>query len=87
MNKPHIRAMAADYRNCVELMVLDHGADGSLRAVGKYVTMEEVTEDYLHHEPTLRISNHHAQLLMDDLWQAKDFIFRAIVHGMFGLGE
>ena len=65
IEKLEIRAENQPWRKGVSLMVFDGDA------IGEPIIMKTLTENEKHEyrEPTLTISNHSAQLLMDDLWK------------------
>ena len=62
-----LRAQRSDYRRSLELMLVQRLGGGKV-AFGKPVEMEEYDEFVYVSDPTLQLSEHAAQLLIDDLW-------------------
>lgn len=66
MNEPIIRAHAAPWRNCIEILIAS--SDRKSRVTN--LVLEPIENIAEMPEPSMRISLQAAQTMMDDLWNA-----------------
>lgn len=58
----------SQFRNRIDLFLVDTDPDTGARAVGKLVEMQAIPDDGAMHTPTMRLTLTAAQQLMDELW-------------------
>jgi len=62
-----VRAQRQPWRDGVELLALVRDDRGT--SIAKPLTLETLADGAMVHEPTMTLSNHSAQMLMDELWR------------------